>query len=312
MITPTLPTMSTKHDGFSSAAKNRQAFTVIELLAIVTVLGLLATVMVTGQARTKGDGRRHQCLANTKRLMQANLMYQAENRDALPMVFHGGFVPTATDTSRPWATGWQDWTVGSDNTNVTYLLNPRYASLAVYLNGDASVYKCPSDTYASPAQIGRGWKTRARSYVANLYVGKGNGWASGSWGAPSGPNNLTIYRGAAKSSDLRIPGPAQTWVYMDEHADSINDPGGWAPDSPTNIPDAPATYHNGAACFTMADGHSEIHRWQGLLMNKPRQQGGLSGVILTAFNNFQAPQGDPDLYWYSYATPRKTTSTVAD
>ena len=59
------------------------------------------------------------------------------------------------------------------------------------------------------------------------------------------------YKGAAKPADLTIPGPARTWVYMDEHPDSINDAGAFAPNSASNIPDAPSTYHNGAAALRL-------------------------------------------------------------
>jgi prepilin-type processing-associated H-X9-DG protein len=99
---------------------------------------------------------------------------------------------------------------------------------------------------------------------------------------------------------------------MDEHPDSMNDGGCWSPNFASNMPDAPATYHNGAAGIAMADGHSEMHRWTGPTMNKPRNQGGLLGVSFVAQNNYSTVKGDPDLYWLSFATPRWTTRTVAD
>ena len=123
---------------------------------------------------------------------------------------------------------------------------------------------------------------------------------------------MTVYRGAKKASELAIPGPSQTWVYMDEHPDSINDAGAFPPNSANNIPDAPATYHNGAAGFAMADGHSEIHKWRGPTMNKPRSARGLRGVNFVAENNFGTTVGDPDLRWYSYVSPRWTVKTIAD
>ena len=76
-------------------------------------------------------------------------------------------------------------------------------------------------------------------------------------------------------SDLTIPGPANTWVYDDEHPDSINDAGAFPPNTASNIPDVPAAYHNGAAGFAFADGHSEIHKWKGPAMKGPRSADGL-------------------------------------
>ena len=99
---------------------------------------------------------------------------------------------------------------------------------------------------------------------------------------------------------------------MDEHPDSINDAGAFAPNNAANIPDAPATYHNGACGFAFADGHSEIHKWRGPAMTKPASRGGLAGVNYNARNNFGTVAGDPDLYHYSYITPRLSYRTTAN
>jgi prepilin-type processing-associated H-X9-DG protein len=302
-----VPTPSREADCRKSAGLTR-----LELLVVLCVLALLVSMVLPGQAGARSGGHAIQCLNNLRQLMGASTMYCADNKDALPMVFHGGFVPSVGDPSRPWVTGWLDWATSSDNTNVTFLLDPRYASLAGYFAREKRIYKCPADVFLSASQRARGWEGRVRSVSANVYVGKGNAWASGSWGGGSGPNNMTIYKGAATVADLLIPGPARTWVYLDEHPDSMNDGGIFAPDAATNLPDAPATYHNGAAGVALADGHCEMHRWTGPTMNKPRGLGGLAGVNYNAQNNFATPRGDPDLFWLSFGAPRRSTRTVAD
>ncbi len=100
-------------------------------------------------------------------------------------------------------------------------------------------------------------------------------------------------------------------MYVDEHPDSINDAGCFPPNTPVNIPDAPATYHNGACGFAFADGHSEIHKWIGPTMKKPRPLG-LKGVNFMQQNNFGTTKGDPDLFWYSFHSPRLSEKTVAN
>ncbi len=71
-----------------------------------------------------------------------------------------------------------------------------------------------------------------------------------------------------KTSDFVDPGPSQTWVFIDEREDSINDGFWvtWMPDYPdaasTRMVDYPASYHNGAADLSFADGHAEIRKWR--------------------------------------------------
>src|SRR5262245_23210775 len=62
-----------------------------------------------------------------------------------------------------------------------------------------------------------------------------------------------------------MPGASRLYVLLDEHPDSIN-AGGYANmmvESPAaaRIIDYPASYHNGAAGITFADGHAEIKKW---------------------------------------------------
>lgn len=295
-----------------SHRQDRRGFTLIELLVVIAIIAILAAMLFPALAKAKTKSQGISCMNNTKQLMLANHLYQGDNNDLFPMAFHGGYTPGANDPNRPWVTGWLDWSVSTDNTNLVYLINPQYAILASYFGKQKNVYLCPADNYASLPQRQRGWSSRVRSVSGNIYIGKGNGWANGPGYTAGGPNNLSIYKGAAKSSELTIPGPAQTWVYMDEHPDSINDAGAFPPNSATNIPDAPATYHNGAAGFAFADGHSEIHKWRGSTMTRARLSGGLKGVNFNAQNNFGTAVNDPDVYWYSYVSPRLSSRTVVN
>src|SRR2546422_8363703 len=200
-----------------------------------------------------------------------------------------------------WVEGWLDWqtTTRKDNTNTEFLTSDKYANLGPYIGRQKNILKCPADNYLSPKQRAYGWTARVRSFSGNIGVGEGNA-TEGPWDA--------IYQHYTKYSQMIYPGPAATWVFVDEHPDSMNDAGFFNPRISNYLwVDMPATYHNGACGFAFADGHSEIHKWKGPTMNKPRANGGLRGVNFQWQVNVPTVKGDPDLSWLSYATPRKET-----
>lgn len=57
------------------------------------------------------------------------------------------------------------------------------------------------------------------------------------------------------------PGPANTWVLMDENPVTINDGSLAISAVPGYLVDYPASYHNSAAGISFADGHALIKKW---------------------------------------------------
>lgn len=255
------------------------AFTLIELLVILAVLVIWAMLLVPALARTQPDSRAARCLNNHRQLCRAWLMYANDNNDKLATSL------TGVSTSQPtWAPGWLDWTISSDNTNTVLLTDPRYSILATYCSKDVRLFKCPADQYVSATQRARGWKERVRSISQNVYAGTG----SSGFGDPA-------YALITKLTGLVNPKPAETWVSIDEHPDSINDGGFFAPNS-TQWLDLPANYHDGGAGVALADGHSEIHRWQNSVLKFP--------ITFVGSAGFPPTPNDRDILWLRYRTPR--------
>lgn len=251
---------------------------------VLATLALLAVVTrpVWGSS---GMSKSLLCMDNLRRLQTAWLLYTTENQGVMPGNYSGELLPTATE--RPWVWGWLGWDTRPDNTNTTYFTQSRYAPLAVYLDHDVTVYRCPADEYVSAAQGAKGWPPRARSYAMNCFMGEGNAPTI----ALSNPR-YTFYR---RLSDFRTRSPQQAFVFLEEHPDSINDALFWAPNTPADAPwkwlDVPGSFHDGACWFSFADGHLEARTWTNLKLTPPVTTVGLSGKM-------EVPPGDPDTTWF--------------
>ena len=282
------------------AELSRSGFTLIELLVVIAIIAILAAMLLPAlnRARTKTQGI--SCMNNMKQVMLAWQMYLQDNNDKIVPAFHGGraqhgnFDPAI---GPGWCEGWLDWSTGTDNTNINFLITDKYARLGNYVGRSKNVFKCPADKYMTGQQSARGWTGRCRSISGNIVVGAGN--------YEEGPTD-PIYKHCKKTSDFLYPMPAEVWVFTDEHPDSINDAGLFSPHATAWI-DMPAVYHGNACGVSFADGHAEVHRWRaslgdgraqhvGAIPNSEGSVGPLPPVVIR-------PR-DLDISWFSYRCPR--------
>jgi prepilin-type N-terminal cleavage/methylation domain-containing protein len=262
------------------AAPCRSGFTLVELCAVLAALAILAAALLPALAGTKLNTQAFQCMNNERQISLGWQMHAADNNGLLP---HNDY-PYATayftqpgtiqNEMKNWVVGTMEQAVDANLTRGQIELTSPNSQLSPYVT-NASVYRCPADNYIDP----NAHSLHARSYSMNSAVGTigwtyytsgspplgspvGQGWLAGSsWSASTTGPWLTY----GKMSSFTRPGPAHTWIFMDENPYSIND-GDFAASAVatpgnTYLIDWPSGLHGAANAISFADGHVIIHRW---------------------------------------------------
>jgi prepilin-type N-terminal cleavage/methylation domain-containing protein/prepilin-type processing-associated H-X9-DG protein len=286
-----------------SRTREQRGFTFVELLVVIVVLALFAALSLQRLAKSKTQA--FQCLNNHRQLISAALIYADESSGIwIPNE------PTGTGNQTDWVNVNMDWTASNtDNTNYNKLIDPHSSLLAPYLGGNPNIFHCPSDQSFVLNEGPRVRSVSANHAVGSVWVTTGcciaNGPVNGQWltGANIGSACQTVYRCYGKSTDFTLPGPSQTFVFTDEHCDSINDSVLAFQCGQQGIGaafiDRPANYHNGAAPFSFADGHLEMHKWLGASLGAgPDDWNDFSNYSL----NVTTSADNSDLIWIQQRT----------
>jgi prepilin-type processing-associated H-X9-DG protein len=236
----------------------------IELLVVVAIIGVLASLLLPALARSKLRAQAMVCLNTKKQMLFAWTMYSGDNSSRLaynlqvdPTHGSSGSSFLAAPAAPNWVNNVMNWNStgpdSTDNTNLDFVNTPN-SLLAPYVSYSAAMYHCPADHALSQVQRDAGWTYRVRSVSMNAMVGDPGALLQ------QGANlNNTNYQQYLKESD--IPDPSYLFVFLDEHPDSIND-GYFLITDNDAWNDLPASYHNGGGSFSFADGHAVIHHWQ--------------------------------------------------
>ena len=229
-------------------------FTLIELLVVIAIIAILAGLLLPALAKAKQRAHAVMCMSNSRQLTLAWRMYAEDNGDRIPFAY----APDFPDANAPfgWVTGVLDFN-GGNQANWDININITRSPIWPYCGKQPGIWKCPADQ--ATVKVGNQLRSRVRSMSMNIWVG-GNQGTDGGWGS-----TWKVYR---KAGEILNPGPANTIVLLDEREDSINDGffivfmDGYPNAASTKLVDYPASYHNRAAGFSFADGHSEIHQWR--------------------------------------------------
>jgi prepilin-type processing-associated H-X9-DG protein len=223
---------------------------------------------------------------NNRQLMLAWRMYAEDNGDQLPYAYAAFNTPTAQYAWVPCGNNLDLSLTPTQQGNWDVDNTIKKSPLWTYCGNSVGIWHCPADR--SMGQNPAGQKVpRPRSMSMNIWVG-GRGDTSdpsGGWGP-----TWKVFR---KQVEMIRPGPSNTFVFLEEREDSINDGffvvmmDGYPDISTVEMVDWPASYHGQACAFAFADGHCEIHKWQDKRTYPP---------INTSIGTEKQP-GSKDVYW---------------
>lgn len=260
-------------------------FTLIELLVVIAIIAILAALLLPALAKAKQRAERAKCLSNLRQLQFAWIMYADDSEQKVaPNYDQGG-----SGNLAGWVKGIMSWDFpplapNSDNYATTNLTD---SALGPYSTRTTGIYKCPGD------KVDAAKGPRVRSVSMNAYVG------GSSTDGNMLNNGFNTYRIFKKTSDMVQPSASDLWVFLDEHADSINDGFFFVAMTQTaNWYDLPANYHGSSCAFSFADGHSETKKWTDpAIATRPVNRQSLTGFAPTPVQD-----GGTDLKWLEART----------
>jgi prepilin-type N-terminal cleavage/methylation domain-containing protein/prepilin-type processing-associated H-X9-DG protein len=203
-----------------TAIMKSKAFTLIELLTVIAIIGILAAILIPVVGKVRESARQAVCGSNIRQLSIAMLLFADENNGVLPT--------TGSTAQGEQPTDWILWRRNEDEL--------RLSPIVSYIGNtfQPEIYRCPSDErVADPANR----PTYAYSFTMNRALD------------PQSPGRAgPSVRGHIEN----IPDPSRIVMLVEE--DTPNDSSAWL----ENPEDELTQRHGGRGHVSFVDGHVEL------------------------------------------------------
>ncbi len=237
-----------------AAGDGRRAFTLVELLAVIMIVGVLAALVIGSVARIRDTARRSTCSSNLRQISAAFQLYAADNQGLYPAPRLPDYSkwPSALNYSRsnpppeanPSGENWQveiSRYVFRDQTDIQQVKNAY---------GQSNIAHCPSyDLFFNTAlklSSQSGYSTAGYGMNMNLNVG-GSNYNGGTWGKDN----------AIRFRTVSLNHPAKTVLVGDSSEFFINVSTAWSVDTAhlDGYGNGAPKRHGDSANYLFADGH---------------------------------------------------------
>lgn len=245
-------------------AHRSRGFTLLELLAVIATIAILAALLLPVLSKAKIKAQRTVCLSNMRQLGVAWAAYKEENL---------GLLVQSYTNADAWVLGNMRNPIEMDDTNLLM-----QGKLYPYVR-NPGVYHCPGDR---GVPLGGQLLPSVRSYSMNCFMG---GRDASVGPVPATAVGYTPF--FTKDSDL--PSTANLWVFIEEDERSIND--GFFITDPTahiwfDFPANSVQRHGHSYTLAFADGHAEAWRYgdprSGTVVSREHEDSGNTDLLRLA------------------------------
>jgi prepilin-type processing-associated H-X9-DG protein/prepilin-type N-terminal cleavage/methylation domain-containing protein len=246
------------------------AFTLLELLVVIFVIGILTALLSTAFNSTRARSHKVSCLSNMRQLQIAWQLYVDEHDDLLPL--NKSVASPLNEAIFGRRNSSNSWVVGNPKEDLS-TANIESGSLFPYVR-TVGVYHCPADR---STVIGR--KTlRNRSYSMSAYL--------------NGDDAGIDPRVKIKASELINPSPDKIFTFIGEHEASA-----WIGSfhvlprekllfASQGQSSTASDRHNNGGNISFVDGHVEHWKWYG-----PPEQPGKIALTTQQMQDLRRLQG---------------------